>query len=214
MHYFSIFFISFNKACVIFRVSGKLFVWDTQIVGKFSENFEMFWLKFIRKMEFLTIFGKGVVVSRGSGKSIIFLQHSFPFPGEVPYFPTPVTAPMEYCSKIPISYTNIAFDMQIWEDFCSGRNIWPRKSYDAPPQAAKCESGWFPSLNFKSIPGIRKWFHFSKIASFFPPEIHFSKKKSKNGAYFTKVCNYFRNYFTNFNFSAVVYKSRCDAEAT
>ena len=76
MHYFSIFFKKFNKACVNFlRVWTKNTIcwkfWETQ----FWEIIKDFWWKFYRKMEFLIIFGKFLTKNRAFGNNAIFLQH-------------------------------------------------------------------------------------------------------------------------------------------
>ena len=52
MHSFSIFSKTFNKPCVNFCAFGR----KTLIVGKFWENFEIFWWKFYRKIEFFIYF--------------------------------------------------------------------------------------------------------------------------------------------------------------
>ena len=68
-----------------FRASGR----KTQIVGKFWENFESFYWKFNRKIEFLIIFGNFVTQNRAFANTNIFsttifsvsgggFQHSLP----------------------------------------------------------------------------------------------------------------------------------------
>ena len=86
MHYFSIFFIIFNKACVNFSR-----IWTKNAnVGKFWEDCENFWWKFYRKIEFLFYFyfGKFARKNRAFGNNNIFIQQFFRF-REIPPPPSP-----------------------------------------------------------------------------------------------------------------------------
>ena len=77
-----------------FRAFGQ----KTQIVWKFWENFENFWYKFNRNIEFLATLGKVVAKNRAFGNNIIFLQQFFQFRGERSLCPSPLAAPMYmYC---------------------------------------------------------------------------------------------------------------------
>ena len=73
----------------MFRAFGR----KTQIVGKIWDNFENFWWKFNRKIEFLINFGKFVTLNRGFGNNTIFLQQFFRFRGEGNFPPSPPPLP-------------------------------------------------------------------------------------------------------------------------
>ena len=74
---FSIFFRKFNKPCINFRAFGR----KAQIVGKFWENFNNFWWKFNRKIEFLIIFWKFLTKIIAFGNNTIFPRQFFQFRG-------------------------------------------------------------------------------------------------------------------------------------
>ena len=70
VYHCSIFFKKLTNHMFIFRAFGR----KTWIAGKIWENFENFWWKFNRKIEFLTNFGKSVTKNRAGGNIIIFPQ--------------------------------------------------------------------------------------------------------------------------------------------
>ena len=86
---------------------------ETQIVGKFWENFEIFWWKFYRKIEFfifILFFRKFVTKNRAFGNNTIFLQQFFRFRGGGNFPPFPPgyalasmhmsVARMLHCAKV------------------------------------------------------------------------------------------------------------------
>ena len=80
IHYFSIFFKKLTNLCVHFLPFGQ----KTQIVGKFWENFEIFWWKLNRKIAFLIIFGNFVTKNIAFGNNTSFLQQFFRLPRPPP----------------------------------------------------------------------------------------------------------------------------------
>ena len=81
---------------LIFCAFGR----KTEIVGKFWENFEIFWWKFYRKIEFIIIififyfFRKFVTKNRAFGNNTIFLQQFFSVSGRGEFPPSPLATPL------------------------------------------------------------------------------------------------------------------------
>ena len=69
---------------LLFRAFGR----KTRIAGNFWENFENFWWKFYRKLNFyfIFIFRKCVTKNRALGNNTIFLQHFFRLGCDFPLF--------------------------------------------------------------------------------------------------------------------------------
>ena len=79
------------------NLKNPAFERKTQYLGIFWENFENFWWKCIRKIEFVTIFGKIVAKGRPFVNDTISYKNSFPLGGGT-FHVFPFDAPMGFGS--------------------------------------------------------------------------------------------------------------------
>ena len=92
---------------LLFRAFGRKIL----IVGKFWENFENFWWKFNRKIEFLASCGKVVVKIEPSEITPFFYSNFFDFGGGGTFRVPPLAAPMHFWLEIQNSFNTLHLNL-------------------------------------------------------------------------------------------------------